>query len=196
MSKLPIYTLESDGPLALICYETISTLTAAVNQAHYPNAHAMIRSITSNVTQQQQLMQYAAACAQPGLQYFADCKANSMKEPLTCFKAARLFSPTKIEEMKPSTSEVDILAAFPFLSGGLNALKTELPSYLAAVEDISPDYNPFEFWKRHKETLPSWDAALCKSSTILGSFRVCFLFLNNPLANRRLDPSTTTLKHP
>ena len=98
----------------------------------------------------------------PSLQYFADCKANSIGEPLACFKAARLFSPTKIEEMKPSTSEVDTLAAFPFLFDGLNALKTELPAYLAAVEDISPDYNPSEFWKRHKETLPFWAAALCK----------------------------------
>ena len=28
------YMLEGDGPLALTCYETITTLTAAVNQAH------------------------------------------------------------------------------------------------------------------------------------------------------------------
>ena len=61
-------------------------------------------------------MEYAAACVQPGLQYYADCKANSMKEPLACFKAARLFFPTKIEEMKLSTSEVDTLVAFPFRS--------------------------------------------------------------------------------
>ena len=78
-------------------------------------------------------MEYAAACVQPGLQYFADCKANSMKGPLACFKAARLFSLTKIEEMKPSTSEVDTLVAFSFLSGGLDALQTELPAYLAIL---------------------------------------------------------------
>lgn len=106
------------------------------------SAQAVIRSITSNATQQQQLMEYAAACVQPGLQYFADCKANSMKGPSACFKSARLVSPTKIEEMKPSTSEVDTLVAFPFLSGGLDALKTEIPAYLAAVEDIWPDYDP------------------------------------------------------
>ena len=100
------------------------------------STQAVIRSITSNATQPQQLMEYAAACVQPGLQYFADCKANSMKGPSACFKSARLVSPTKIEEMKPSTSEVDTLVAFPFLSGGLDALKTELPAYLAAVEDI------------------------------------------------------------
>ena len=76
---------------------------------------------------------------------------------------SRLVS-KEAKEKKPSTSEVDTLAAFPFLSGGLNALKTELHvfTYLAAVEDISLDYNPLEFWKRHKETLPSWTAALCK----------------------------------
>lgn len=39
------YMLEGDGPLALTCHETISTLTTAVNQAHYPNTQAVIRSI-------------------------------------------------------------------------------------------------------------------------------------------------------
>jgi hypothetical protein len=72
-------------------------------------------------------MQYATACAQPGLQYFANCQANSMKGPSACFKAAGLFSPTKIEERKPSAFEVDNLAAFPFPSGGLDALKTSYP---------------------------------------------------------------------
>ena len=31
------YVLEGDGPLAIQCYEVISSLTTAVNLAHYPN---------------------------------------------------------------------------------------------------------------------------------------------------------------
>lgn len=117
-------------------------------------------------------MQYDAACVQPVLQYLADCKANSMKEPLACFKASRLFSPTKLEEMKPSASEVYTLAAFPFLSSDLNALKTELPGYLAAVEYINLDYYPLEFWKNHRDLtfLGRCTGQTPFSSAIIGSF--------------------------
>ena len=38
-----------------------------------------------------------------------------VKVPLKAFKAARLFSPTKVRTMEPSLSTVDTLAAFPFL---------------------------------------------------------------------------------
>ena len=157
------YALEGDGPLALTCYETISALTNAVSQGHYPNAQAVIKSITADATQQIQLMQYATSCIQPGLDYFANCKENSVKEPLACFKAARLFSPTKVEQMKPSVAEVNKLAVFPFLSSAnVDALKAEFPAYLAAAEDIDQDYQSLEFWRRHKNTLPTWTASLSK----------------------------------
>ena len=101
------YDLEGDGPLVLTCYETISVLTNVVSQGHYPNAQAVIRSITAEATQQIQLMQYATSCIQPGLDYFANCKENSMKEALACFKATCLFSLTKVEQMKLSVAEVN-----------------------------------------------------------------------------------------
>ena len=65
-----------------------------------------------------------------------------MKQPLLCFKAARLFSPHKIQ---PSTSDVD---CFSF-----SVWQTRLPIgettslYIAASEDIGHDCKTLEFWK-------------------------------------------------
>ena len=58
---------------------------------------------------------------------------------MSAFKAARLFSPYKVHEMKPTTAAVDELTAFPFLIGKLEDLKLELPTYMAAVEDVSTE---------------------------------------------------------
>ena len=82
-----------------------------------------------------------------------------MKLPLVAFKAARLFSPSKVHEMQPNSALVDSLVAFPFLSSSVAALKGELPQYVAAAEDVSPTHDPLEFWKEHKDTLPAWTAA-------------------------------------
>ena len=49
---------------------------------------------------------------------------------------------------------VDSVSAFPFFDqSNLDDLKVELPSYLAAVEDISPTYDLLEFWKTHELSL-------------------------------------------
>ena len=87
-----------------------------------------------------------------------------MSTPLRAFKAARLFSPQKLHEMKPTDcSVVDSLAVLPFLDSlELSAMKTEFPNYIAAVEDISAEYSPLDFWKHHASSLPSWAKAVQK----------------------------------
>ena len=59
------YRLEGDGPLALLCYEVISSLTTAVNlmpMPHYPNLQAVARRLSGgNLQNQQQLVQYATS---------------------------------------------------------------------------------------------------------------------------------------
>jgi len=64
------YKLEGDGPLALECYKMISSLTTAVNKVpHYPNFQAVARRLSGGNQQiQQQLVQYAISCVQPGMQ--------------------------------------------------------------------------------------------------------------------------------
>lgn len=52
------YDLEGDSPLALKCYEIISTLTTAVQQGHYTNLQALATQILSrNVQVHQQWVQ-------------------------------------------------------------------------------------------------------------------------------------------
>lgn len=79
---------------------------------------------------------------QPGLTYFTDQLNASMKQPLAAFKAARLFSPSKVHEMQPDSAAIDSLVTFPFLSNSIAALKCELPQYIAAAEDVNPTHDP------------------------------------------------------
>ncbi len=186
------YKLEGDGPLALECYEVISSLTAAVNMTvpHYPNLQAVARSLSGgNQHIQQQLLRYATACVQPGVQYFNERLNSSMKIPLAAFKAARLFSPVKIQEMQPDCAAVDSLSSLPFLDANtLGNLKSELPQYIAAVEDLNPSYNALDFWKSHTSSLPAWAAAARKALLVqpssAASERV-FSLLNNSFGSQQ-----------
>lgn len=73
---------------------------------------------------------------------------------MTCFKAVCLFSSSEVHEICPSASMVDTLNCCAFLHASLRSIKSELPAYLAAFEDVSPEVCPLEFWKRHKAFLP------------------------------------------
>ena len=44
---------------------------------------------------------------------------------------------------------------FPFLNNPttLSALKSEFPSYRAAIEDIDPDIDIIQWWKNHEKDL-------------------------------------------
>lgn len=67
---------------------------------------------------------------------------------MAAFKAARLFLPLKVVEMKPDATVADILQAFTYLdkSTFLVILKSELPKYLAKAEDFSQDVDPLHWW--------------------------------------------------
>ena len=121
------------------------------------------RLAKGNLEVQQSLIQYATSCVQPGLVYFNEHLSGSMSIPLAAFKAARLFLPLKIQEMKPDCAAVDSLSAFPFLENTtLVSLKSELPQYMSAAEDVDPTYSPLEFWKNHELSLPAWATAARK----------------------------------
>ena len=87
------YNLEGDRPLALTCYEAISALNVAARQAYYPNLEAVAHNVAIDNEMEQELILYAKSCVQPGVTYYFNQLATSMKEPLEAFKAARLFSP-------------------------------------------------------------------------------------------------------
>ena len=139
------YNLEGDGPLVLRCYEILSTLTASIQVGHYSNVQAVARTLSggSPVTLQQ-WVEYANTCIKPGLQYFLDKFSQELSGSVAAFKAARLFLPQKVVELKPDAATVDSRQAFPFLNTAsiLAKLKSELPSYLAKATDIDTEINP------------------------------------------------------
>ena len=83
---------------------------------------------------------------------------------MDAFKAARLFSPFKLHELKPSATDIDCLKAFPFLSSQetIDGLKMEIPMYMAASEDVSTEIDLIAWWKRHVIEFPKWANALKK----------------------------------
>ena len=84
---------------------------------------------------------------------------------MDAFKAARLFSPFKFHELKPSATDIDaLIKAFPFLSSQetIDGLKMEIPMYMAASEDVFTEIDLIAWWKRHAIELPKWANAFKK----------------------------------
>ena len=98
---------------------------------------------------------------QPAYDYFHLKFNNDLKPVLDAFKAARLFSPSKFHELKPSAADIHCLKAFPFLNSQptIDGLKSEIPTYMAASEDVPillTDINPVAWWKSHAMELLKW----------------------------------------
>ena len=111
------YSLEGDGPLVFSCFEVLSAVNASIHAAHLPNTQAVIHRLTGgNTAAAQECLTYAWQCVEPGLKYFQTKFTEELKGTVAAFKAARLFLPHKIDEMKPDASEVDTLQAFPFFN--------------------------------------------------------------------------------
>lgn len=143
----------------------------------------------------------ANSCVQPGIQYFNERLRESIQILLAAFKAAQLSSLLQIQEIQRDCAAVDSLSLFLFLDHNrLGNLKSELPQYMAAVEDISQTYSPLEFWKTHAHSLPAWATAaqtLQCSSAITLCFWMCFLppeqFLWSPATHALQDYCKTSL---
>ena len=156
------YQLEGDGALAFRCYEIFSTLEASVKLQHFPNLHAMANKLVGRSHELlNKFIQYGKARIQPGLQYFKAKFSNELSASLSAFKAARLFVPAKLKEMKPDISIVNTLRHFTFLNSQsiLDDLKSEFPQYIAKAADTSPDEDTLLWWINHSEDLPNWSSA-------------------------------------
>jgi len=95
--------------------------------------------------------------------YFEAKFFNEFIPSMRAFESARLFNPGKVTDLKPTAASVDGLKAFPFFKGDvLNALKLELPSYLAAADGTPREVNALEWWNHNKSTLPQWSQAFNK----------------------------------
>ena len=131
----------------------------------------------------QQLIDYAKSCIQPAYDYFNSRFDGELKIPVLAFKAARYFDPSKINELKPTLSDIDSLKVLPLIKNPLiTNLKTELPTYMSKAEDVLPTVSKTEWWKKHAHELPFWSSA-CKSILLLqpssASAERVFSLLNN-----------------
>ena len=144
----------------------------------------MAHNVASDSDMEEELIQYAKSCVQPGVTYYFNQLATSMKEPHEAFKAARLFSPAKVQQIRPIVSALDTLSVFPFLSSQIPALKEEFLLYVAASEDIDPSYDPLQFWRQHEQSLLAWSQAVYSNSTIFSCIGV-FSLLTNSFGERQ-----------
>ncbi len=179
------YNLEGDGALIVTCYEEILKLRAVVHSSYYPNLEAITQSLSQgNVIIQHQWKSHAFSCIKPGVDYFNNKFGSDTVYPLNVFKAGRLFSPSKVFEIKPTASDIDSLKDIKFLDNPLiiAGLKEELPTYLAKADDVSSTIDILEWWKRNEVALPHWSAAAKKTLLVqpssAASERV-FSLLNN-----------------
>ena len=167
------YSLEGDGPLVFSCFEVLSAVNASIHAAHMPNTQAVVQRLIratgrgSTISAQQWLM-YAKKCVEPGLNYFQKKFTDELSGSVAAFKAARLFLPHKVDEMKPDATAVDALKAFPFLNtpAVLDGLKQELPAYMAKATDVSISTEALPWWKKHASDLPNWSSAACKVALV------------------------------
>ena len=155
------YTLEGDGVLALVTYEHISMLYSAISTEHYPNVLALAKSLSGgDAARELQLLSYAKACVEPAYSYFKTKFDQDLRPTLLAFKAARYFSPYKVHELRPTAGDLDSLKSFPFFDQEIiDGLKSELPSYFAAAEDVSEQVDAIGWWNGHKSNLPRWASA-------------------------------------
>ena len=64
-----IYKLEGDGALVFDCYDTISSLTTAMQVEHYPNVEEVAQRISqAHSYSKQQLIAHSKQCIQPAYQ--------------------------------------------------------------------------------------------------------------------------------
>ena len=137
------YSLEGHGALAFQCYEVLSTLLATFQTAYCPNIDAVTSKLAGGLPHiQQQWRTYALGCVKPGVDYLQNTMPGKLKNSLEVFKAAKLFNPKKVNEMKPTATSISCLSVITitFLDNAeIENLKRELPVYLTKADDLSPD---------------------------------------------------------
>jgi len=154
------YKLEGDGPLAFECYETVECVSRSVELAYAPNVEAVAKQLSrGSHAAMQRFLNHAKTCVHPAHSYYKRQLSSSLKVALVAFKAARLFSPSKVQILKPTVEMIDTLTAFPFLKEKISDLKLKLPLYLSRCCDVPESTDCLEWWKIHATELPVWSSA-------------------------------------
>lgn len=160
------YSLEGDGPLAVVAYDYIIELQNHMRLLHMPNVIRVANEMAGpgQPALAQQYYNFAYHCVQPGLEYFQNIfgSVDNLSQLLSCFKAARLIDPTRVNDLQPTAADVRELANFPFINDNdVDGLILELPAYLTASNGVHAT-DILDWWKRHKEALPRWSREAAK----------------------------------
>ena len=157
------YILEGDSTLAWQCYEQLLIIQNSIHGTNLPNLTALSREVSGgNVAVAQQYHQYGiAAIRPPGWEYFTNTVMGVMGPQVETFKAARLFSPRHITQLRPVANDVDVLTSIAFLNDAamIANMKNELPRYLARADGIADGVDPIRWWKENEAELPFSSAA-------------------------------------
>ena len=186
------YRLEGDGLLIFSVYEEISNVRATVSNEYYPNVSAVANSLAGGPvsSHSDMLVNYAKSCVKPVYKYFEKKFTEDLAIPLSIFKRARIFDPSIVVDLRPTTGDIDDLCIFPFLKSDsiIHELKSELPRYIATAEGVSSTVDKRDWWKRNCEALPVWSKA-CKSVLLLqpssAAAERVFSILSNSFNNRQ-----------
>ena len=104
----------------------------------------------------QQMYQRGIAAIQPGWDYFNQTILGTMFPQVEIFKAARLFNPHKVCQLRPIANDIDVVASIEFLNDPklIRNLNTELPRYLTKADEIG-----VHWWKTNEAELLHWSSA-------------------------------------
>ena len=131
--------------MALVAYQHLSLLHSHITTEHYSNVSAVTQDLAGgNPSHEHLAIAYAKAYCDTAYSYFKDKMENALKSLVQAFKVARYLSSSKVNQLKPTVTDTDAFAAFPFIHPEcIDGLKLELPEYLAAAEDVSDqvEYN-------------------------------------------------------
>ena len=93
----PTYILEGDGVLALNAYGHLDALYQNISLEHYPNVSAIAKRLSAgNSVHEQQLILYTKECVKPAYEDFKQKFSNDLQHVVKAFKAAQLFSPSRV----------------------------------------------------------------------------------------------------
>ena len=147
-----------------MAYECVCSLYANIATEYYPNVSAVAKHLANgDRAHEQQLTDFAKVCVEPAYAYFKSKFYNDLKAAMEAFKAAWYFSPLKMAELQPTAADLDALFSLPFLkSSDISTLKSELSTYIAAVEDVSNSIDPLEWWEYNEIKLQNWASAFIK----------------------------------
>ena len=147
------YVLEGDGLLVFRAYSVLQVLSEAAGQKYYTNVDAMAKELSGSPAEKAELKKLAWDAVEPGITFFLQKFNVEFYNVLWAFKAARIACPNKVQELKPSSEDVNHLRLFPLLDRDetISELQKELPACLAEANGVKVDDGSQLLWWSNKQ---------------------------------------------